>query len=648
MKSQMNIEEHRLDEETGSEKTDIIWLVGCFIVTAIAAFWRFRQLELKPLHHDEGVNGYFLITLFRDNVYKYDPSNYHGPDLYYLSLAASKMFGLNTLSIRSSVAIFGVLTVVLALFLKKYIGRIGSLVAALFIALSPGMVYISRYFIHEILFVFFSFGIVVGVLYFIEKRRAGAFAIATMTLLLLVCFLPTALNLATLVGKENATMVWAVRLALFAVEAFLVFLIMRMLLAWNEGAPVYLLLASASAVLLFATKETAFITLGTLLIACVCVWLWRKIYRAIVGEPKENELEPVELTWAAFRERLGTSTDLLLIVVACFFVFAYVGVLFFSSFFTYSEGVTKAFEAYAIWTKTGNKDHTQNGTFAYLRWLWKIESPILILSAVGTLIAFYKARHRFAIFAGLWAYGLFLAYSIIPYKTPWLAISFTLPMCIVAGYGINEFFASRNALLKIAGGILTVVAVAILGYQTYDLNFQRYDDDSMPYVYAHTRRGFLDLIREIERYAEKSGKGKQASIEIISPDYWSMPWYLRDYPKAIFHGKFADANTSEMVVASEAQKGELVQRYAAHYKHAGTYPLRPGVDLYLLVRRDLADAGAKDIYKIVENVPTNISVVPMIDSNSASNDSKDFDAPANNSNTPSNHSNANVNRSDKP
>jgi uncharacterized protein (TIGR03663 family) len=586
------------DRDPRPKSENLFWLVGCFVVTAIAAFLRFFWLELKPLHHDEGVNGYFLITLFRDGVYKYDPANYHGPDLYYLALAATKMFGLSTVSIRGSVALFGVLTVVLAFFLRKYIGSVGSLAAALFIALSPGMVYISRYFIHEILFVFFSFGIVVGVLYFIERKRAGALAIAMMTLLLLVCFLPTALNLATLVGKGNATTAWLVRIGLFAVEAFLVFLIMRMLLAWNEGRAIYLLLATASAVLLFATKETAFITIGTMAIACVCVWLWRKIYKAAFGEPKENELEPVELTWTNFRRRLGNSSDVLLIVAACFFIFAYVGVLFFSSFFTYPEGVRKAFEAYAIWTKTGSKDHTQNGTLAYLKWLWRIESPILILSSIGSLIAFFKARHRFPMFAALWAYGLFLAYSIIPYKTPWLAISFTLPMCIIAGYAINELVASRDFLLKIAGGILAIVAAAILGYQTYDLNFQRYDDDTMPYVYAHTRRGFLDLIGEIERYAEKSGKGKQASIEIVSPDYWSMPWYLRDYPKAIFHGKLADANASEMVVASEAQKGELTERYGAHYKYVGTYPLRPGVELYLLVRRDLADAGAKEIYQI--------------------------------------------------
>jgi len=336
-------------------------------------------------------------------------------------------------------------------------------------------------------------------------------------------------------------------------------------------------------------------------IACVCVWLWRKIYRAIVGEPKENELEPVELTWATFRARLGDSSDLLLTSVAIVFVFVYVGVLFFSSFFTYPEGVLKAFEAYAIWTKTGSKDHTQNGLLGYFKWLLKIESPILILSAVGGLLALLKARHRFALFTAFWAFGVLLAYTIIPYKTPWLALSITLPMCIVAGYGINELIASRDVPLKILGGLLTIMAVGILGYQTYDLNFQKYDDDTMPYVYAHTKRGFLDLISKIEYYADKSGAGKNASVEVVSPDYWSMPWYLREYPKAIFHGRLTNANASEMIVASDTQKAELKEKYAAHYKYAGTYPLRSGVELHLLVRRDLADADAREIYQIGAN-----------------------------------------------
>ncbi len=584
-----------MNETKNQSITDKLWLVACSIITAIAAFLRFYNLELKPLHHDEGVNGFFLTTLFREGVYKYDPQNYHGPDLYYFALAFSKMFGLNTISIRASVAIFGVLTVVLAFYLENYIGRIGSLTAALFLALSPGMVFISRYFIHEILFVFFSFAIVVGVLFFVEKRAAGAAAIASMTFLLLICFLPTALNLANAIGDDNQTLVWIVRLGLLAVEAVLVFLIMRTILAWNGGRAIYLILASASAILLFATKETAFITIGTMLIACVCVWIWRKIYGAMFGKLDKNELEPVELTWANFRAALGDSGDLILLAVACAVVFAYVGILFFSSFFTYAEGISKAFEAYALWTKTGTKEHTQNGMWAYIKWGRKLESPVLIVSLIGTIIALAKSNKRFALFAGFWAFGIFAAYTLIPYKTPWLALSFLLPMCVVAGYGVNELIESRDKIVKLLGALVLLMSVAILGYQTYDLNFVRYDDDKMPYVYAHTKRGFLDLINKIEYYAEKSGKGKDASIEIVSPDYWSMPWYMRDYKNAVFHGQFADVNASEMIVASTAQKGELSNRYAAHYKYAGTYPLRPGVDLILLARKDLADADAREI-----------------------------------------------------
>ncbi|HYP51491.1 MAG TPA: hypothetical protein VEQ34_11170, partial [Pyrinomonadaceae bacterium] len=487
--------------------------------------------------------------------------------------------------------------VVMAFFLRRYIGTIGSLAAALLLALSPGMVYISRYFIHEIFFVFCSFGIALGVLFFIEGRRPGIWATAWIALLLLVCFLPPALNIVSLFGLQNPTTVWVLRAGFFMVEAILVFLVMRMLLEWNEGRPVYLLLASASTALFFATKETAFITVGTMAIACGCVWIWRKIYGGMIGGKFGGDnLSPVDLTWRTFRERMGAGSDLMLLIVAVVVVFLYVSVLFFSSFFTYAEGVAGAIKAYAFWTKTGGADHTQNGYVAYLRWLWTIESPILFLSLLGTLIAFIKARHRFAMFAGLWAFGLFLAYTIIPYKTPWLALSFILPMCIVAGYGVNELFAFRDTAMKSIAALVTTVCIGILSYQTWDLNFYRYDDDTMPYVYAHTRRGFLDLVRQVEYYAEKSGKGKDATIEIVSPDYWSMPWYTRHYTRANYHGRIVDANAAEMIVAKKGEQDDaVIEKYSTHYKLAGEYPLRPGVDLYLLVRKDLADIGAQDI-----------------------------------------------------
>jgi hypothetical protein len=80
-----------------------------------------------------------------------------------------------------------------------------------------------------------------------------------------------------------------------------------------------------------------------------------------------------------------------------------------------------------------------------------------------------------------------------------------------------------------------------------------------------------------------------------------MPWYLNDYKHANFHGRFVDANTAEMIVAKkDEQDAEVITRYSAHYKYVGIYPLRPGVELMLLARRDLADSDALELYKITD------------------------------------------------
>ena len=582
--------------------SDRFWYLSCVLITVIAAFLRFFWLGLKPLHHDEGVNGFFLTTLFRTGDYKYDPANYHGPTLYYIALAFAKVFGLSTIPVRASVAIFGVLTVVLIFWLRKYLGSLGALFAALFVALSPGMSFISRYFIHETFFVFLSLGFVMAIVFFIEERKAGIFAIAWMALIVLVSLSPTTFNVSALIAGDNQTTLWLLRIAFALVEIALTYFVIRLLLSWNDGRPIYFLLASACISLYFATKETAFITLGTMAIACVCVWLWRRIFSGFfLGELRPDELSETDITWSNFRKALGGGNDLVLLWVAAAVVFVYLGVLFFSSFFTFPEGVSRAFEAYTLWLKTGKNEHTQNGTWAYLRWGMQVEAPIFILAAVGSLISLKLARHRFAMFTALWAFGLFAAYTIIPYKTPWLAISFLLPMCLIAGYAINEMAAARHVVFKILAGICAVAACVFLAYQSYELNFVRYDDDNEPYVYAHTKRQFLDLIREIDRYADKSGKGKDAVIQIISPDYWPMVWYVNDYAHANFFGHPVDAGNAEMIVAKKGeQDAEVARRYSANYEFVGAWELRPGVELMLLVRRDLAGAQGENLYRIRE------------------------------------------------
>ncbi len=159
--------------------------------------------------------------------------------------------------------------------------------------------------------------------------------------------------------------------------------------------------------------------------------------------------------------------------------------------------------------------------------------------------------------------------------------------------------AAKNVSIKILAALFAVTATAVLAFQSYRLNFVNYADEDQALIYAHTDREFHDLVDRIEYYAEKSGRGTEAKIEVVSPDYWPMVWYFRDYKQANFHGRLIDTADAEMIVAKKTdQDAEVIRRYSARYLFIGPYHLRSGVDLVLLVRKDLADGDAKELYRL--------------------------------------------------
>ena len=148
------------------------------------------------------------------------------------------------------------------------------------------------------------------------------------------------------------------------------------------------------------------------------------------------------------------------------------------------------------------------------------ESPILFLGMLGAAFVVGKPSNTFALFSALWAFGILAAYSLIPYKTPWLALSFIIPLAMIGGYPLQVIYGRGwNSRWLIAG--IMAVAIGISAYQTVDLNFFNYDNDAQyyVYVYAHTRRETLKLVDEINRIAATTGQGGQMGITIVSMDY---------------------------------------------------------------------------------------------------------------------------------
>jgi predicted membrane-bound mannosyltransferase len=209
-----------------------------------------------------------------------------------------------------------------------------------------------------------------------------------------------------------------------------------------------------------------------------------------------------------------------------------------------------------------------------------------VLGAAGTITAALRRKY-FPLFAGLWAFGLIAAYSLIPYKTPWLTLNFLVPLALVSGYAVAQGYTllrSRNRTASLVWVGLVVVAMAVSSYQAWQLNFYRYDDDRNPYVYAQTRRGFLDLVSKINAVATDSGTGLQTSIAVMSPDYWPLPWYLRDYSRTGYFGRVIQDPRTDIVIASAPQALQLKPLLGADYERVGEYPLRPGVSLVAFVR----------------------------------------------------------------
>ena len=190
--------------------------------------------------------------------------------------------------------------------------------------------------------------------------------------------------------------------------------------------------------------------------------------------------------------------------IACAAIFVGVNVLFYSSFFTRWDGVSDALRSLAIWTRTGNRIHLEPW-HTYLRWLARRELPLLIFGMIGSVLAFWQGRNRFAMFAALWAVGMLAAYSLIPYKTPWLALNIVVPLALVSGWTAETSFVRATTPWQRRAVVVGLLVVSASAYQRLTLNFTRYDDDRSPYVYAQTRRATLDMVGRIDRIMARPG-----------------------------------------------------------------------------------------------------------------------------------------------
>lgn len=518
------------------------WIVGAGGVLLVAAALRLWDLPLAPFHNDEGVSGWFIIQLLRHGTWTYNPGVYFGPTPYYAGLVWAILFGLSDTVMRTVPAFFGLLTIAIVLGLRRYIGQVGSLVAAGLLAVSTGWLYYSRAFFAEELLVCFTVALVYCGWRWSETRRTQYLVFA-------------AVSAALLVTTKGTSYVALVVLLLSAV-----------------GVKLYERLGIRERL----SRTTV-------------------LRRSSNAVPYRNPAKTRPKSPAGRRQKPGSTSDVRpfaslgggelvipLPVLGVVLLFAVIYVTLFSSFFSNPQGVLDSFSTLVAWSGTAGSSHVQPVT-QYAVWAGREEAPIFVLFVVGAITAVLGGHSRFALFASLWGAGMFAAYSLISYKEPWLMLNFVAPMAIVGGYGVERLWHlwPRPRVILI-GAVAAVLAFS--SYGAIRLSFVDYDDESNPYVYVHTTREIFNLMDAVAAAGTTLGTGDQSHVVILSPDYWPLPWYWRDNPNAGFYGQIVET-TEPIAIVRTDQEATLSTTFTSEYVRQGEYTLRPGVQLALYLRR---------------------------------------------------------------
>jgi len=321
-------------------------------------------------------------------------------------------------------------------------------------------------------------------------------------------------------------------------------------------------LAAACAALMLACKETALLHFFALAAAGFVFWRWNLRDRGLAG------------LWLPRAAPAAAAAFLL------------VSILLFTWFGGNSKALAALLQAAPnLLVRAGGEGHQK--PFWYFAQLlaggWS-GGVILALACIGF---FQTARKRdpspFG-FLAFYAFFLGIIYCLIPYKTPWLALNFWLPIALFAGLAIESLWRlpAKHPALRIAIPVCYIlmgaVAAALIAHDTEQRVFLHAADETNPYAYAHTSEDLLALPAEIDRLA-RQGAIAVPRIAVIASDPWPLPWYLRHFSEVGFWQPGQQPGKADFYITStEAadRYGDQLQNFRPEF-----FGVRPGVLILL-------------------------------------------------------------------
>ena len=121
--------------------------------------------------HDESLHTVYSWQLYDGRAYQHQPMM-HGPLKFILNPIMYFLFGVNDWSARIQVALFGVAMVAFVWMMRRWLGKTGAFLAAAMFAISPALLYHSRYIRDEVMLCSLLALLVVAMFRYLETRSA--------------------------------------------------------------------------------------------------------------------------------------------------------------------------------------------------------------------------------------------------------------------------------------------------------------------------------------------------------------------------------------------------------------------------------------------------------------------------------------------
>ncbi|GER86798.1 hypothetical protein KDW_09600 [Dictyobacter vulcani] len=603
------------------------WLPFLAIIL-LGALLRFWQLNLKPAHHDESLHAYFSLQLMHNlqhwqacfdpktTCYQYDPL-LHGPFQFHIIALVYQVcqwlgvpdHGVNDVTLRIAAASLGTIIVGLPYFIRDYLGgRLTALLACFILAISPCMVYFSRFAREDIYMACFTLLLVVAAGRYVRNHKGRWLVIGALAFVLSYAtkeatFLSIAVFGSFLIGlicweigarvafrsrfkTDTALGLYAPRTAA-PVSILLLLMICaplaRWFFNWMKEASIYINTntTTANAMVKDLKSQTVAILpwLG-LALMCYVLVCW-------ILEQFKKPVKPVKRSWTSRIEPVSQPVLHTVVtmprrhwfwaLVAGSFLF----VLLYSVVFTNLAGGVGdgIWQGLYYWLQQQQVARGGQPWYYYLI-LIPLYEQIGIVFGIAGVIRCLRHPDPFRLFLVYWFVGTVGIYSWAGEKMPWLMIHMVMPMILLAAIGLEPLLNNVRLLVTnrreytksvrnqvqsnrrkgtVVGTILgTIIAIGLLVLTLQNM-FQvtfvhSADGPHEMMIYVQTTTDVQTVMKKIDLVDEKKYQGKHhTNIGVMSEVSWPFFWYLRDYPNVCygFPTSCADANPDIIITGGD-------------------------------------------------------------------------------------------------